>query len=185
MAKDRQYAAMMLDKLIQLDKSTQAAYYEMGRILQAFSRDQLYEILGYKSFRAMVDEELSFSYTTAQKYRITYQRFRELKYNKNEAIQLINDFGYTPMSKILPGMKDKLGKRAIRHRIEDIGEHNLNFLLHEAEYEEALTVFEEFGAVFSDLGRMNNAAETFMEVVRAAAKVALVDSSRKISRRVA
>lgn len=169
MAKDRQYAAMMLDKLVQLDKTTQAAYYEMGRILQAFYRDKLHDILGYPSFKAMVEEELSYSYTTATKYRQTYERFRELKYNKNEAIQLINEFGYTPMSKILPGMKEKLGKRAISTRIEQIDEYMMNFMLHGNDYDETLRVFESFGVQYSEHGRMNNASEVFLEIVRTAA----------------
>lgn len=174
MAKDRQYAAMMLDKLIALDKTTQSAYYEMGRILQSFYQDHLYDILGYPHFKALVEEELSYSYTTAHKYRKVYKRFRELKYNKNEAIQLINTFGYTQMSKVLPGMTNKLGKRAIRNRVEQIDEYFMNFMLHGDEYDEALAVFAEYGAQFSAEGRINNSSEVFMEIMRTAKKLTKV-----------
>jgi len=167
MNKDRKYAAMMLDKLIELDKTTQVAYYEMGRILSAIFHSRLFELLDYPSFKDMVEEELSYSYTTASKYRKVYEDFRRLKYNKNEAVQLMNEFGYTHMMKVLPSLKQKVGKRAIKTRVEGLGEHMLNLWLNDDEYDETMRVFREYGLDESPTGRLNNSSEVFMEIIRA------------------
>jgi hypothetical protein len=168
MAKDRKYATTMLDKLVQLDKETQTAYYEMGRILHSIRQDKLYDILGYESFAQLVKEELSYSLTTAIKYAATYQRFRGLKYNKNEAIQLINEFGFTHMAKILPTMKNKLSKRAVKKRVDDLDEFQLNFSLKGDDYTTVLGVFESHGLMYSDNGRMMNSSEVFLDIIREA-----------------
>lgn len=170
MDKSRQYAAMMLDKLKHLDSSTQLGYYEMGRILSAIYKDKLYDVLGYESFKHMVEEELSYSVTTAYKYRLTYERFRELGYNKNEALQLINDFGHTNMARVLPEITHKIGKRAIKARLDAMTEHYMNFKVQDVDYEWVLAVFTDFGAVYSEHGRMLNATEVFRNIVDTAAR---------------
>jgi hypothetical protein len=168
MVKDnRKYAAMMLDKLVELDKQTMSAYYEMGRILAVFKNDKLFDVLGYQTWSEMVEEELSYTATSASHYVKVYQDFRRLKYNKNEAIQLINEFGYTNMRKVLPTLKQKIGKRALKNRVDTWPEHQLNFTLDDQEYEETLNVMDMYGAVHST-HRIENSTEVFMSIVRQA-----------------
>jgi hypothetical protein len=167
MKKDRKYASVLLDKLIALDKTTQSSYYEMGRILQAIHRDKLYDVLGYTSLSNLVEEELSFTPTTAASYRHLYERFRVLKYNKNESIQLLNEFGFTAIGKVLPKIKTKVGKRAIKNKIDELDEHQVNFCLTNKEYFELCTALEAFGACKSELsGRYMNSSEALMQLIR-------------------
>jgi hypothetical protein len=176
--KGRQYASMMLDKLKGLDRTTQEAYYEMGRILHSMWHDKLWEDLEYPSLLALVEEELSFGYTTATKYRQVYQNFRRLKYNKNEAVQLLDEFGYTHMAKVLPDMRTKVGKRAIKTRIDNLGDHQLNFTVFDEDYKEVRQVFEQYGVTYSESGRMANASAVFMDIVEAAKKL-MMDVEKK------
>jgi hypothetical protein len=168
--KGRKYALMLLDKLKGLDRTTQEAYYEMGRILHSMWFNKLWEDLDYPSFPALIEEELSFGYTTASKYRKVYEDFRRLKYNKNEAVQLMDEFGYTHMSKVLAQLNTKVGKRAIKTRIDNLGDHQLNFTVFDEEYQEVKQVFEQYGVVYSPAGRMENASAVFMDIVRLAKK---------------
>ena len=168
MRKDKAYAGQLLDRLIELDQQTQSAYYEMGQLLSAIKNNKLYELLGYNSFKEIVEEELSFTDSTAARYANTYDHFRRLHYTKKEALDMIQMFGYTHMADILPTVNDKIGKRAIRTRIDKLGKHQVNFMLNDQQYDTFLQTFESLGAEYSESGRMVNSSEVFLALLKAA-----------------
>ena len=125
------YAKQMLDRLVAIDHATVEAYYEMGAILAAIEEGKLYDLLGYSSLKALIDEELSYTDSTAYRYKNTYKHFKRLKYTKNEALKLLREVGFTHMSDILPSMKENIGIRAIKNRIKKLDIHQINFQLND------------------------------------------------------
>jgi len=164
--KTREYAAKILDQLIALDKAVQAAYYDMGQLLHALYEGNLHEVLGYDSFTALVDEELVHKHNTVHTYRKMYKRFSELHYNRKDAIALLNEYGVTALSKVLPDMNTKLSMRGVKRRIDALDITQINFQLHDDELEEAHKALFKMGASQSDDGRFAGSSEAFMEMVR-------------------
>lgn len=166
------FAKELLDQLIQLDKTMGTAYYEMGRILASFKRDKLYDLIGYKSFGEMVDEELSFSPNTAQRHILAYEDFQRLHYTKAEALEIIHEFGWTTSNKILHKEKAKLSKKALRKKLDEM-DVQVNFVLSPADYDETYDLFVALGVEVSpETGRWKHSSEVFMSLVRSAAKTA-------------
>lgn len=162
------YAATLLDELVGIDREVTRGYYDMGRILHVFREDKLWNVLGYESWTAMVDEELSFSVSTACKYADTYKRFKELKYNQQEALDLIAEFSFTGCAKVLKDQKQKIGKRAMRNRLEEYPWHQLNFMLDTETYDKWDEVYFAFGGVYDENGHRENSREIFNTVLDAA-----------------
>lgn len=152
MAKRKQ-AEAMLDRLIELDYQTVEAYYDMGSIISSMQHGKIWEILEYNSMTHLVEEELTFTPTTAFKYATMYRHFRRLHYLKHEAIDLLKRFGLTHMCDVLPKMKDKIGVRAIKKRIDAIDELQINFTLHGDEVDELRQALRTMGARPSENGR--------------------------------
>jgi hypothetical protein len=167
MAKEntKQYAKKLLDRLVQLDHYTVEAYYEMGSIISSIQHGELYEVLGYDSMSELVEEELTYTPSTAFKYAGMYRHFRRLHYLKAEAIQLLHKFGLTHMCEILPNMNDKIGQRAIKARIDSIDAYQINFTLTGAQLKKAHQALENNGAMQTADGRWLNSSEAFMEMV--------------------
>ena len=163
---DKKYVSTLLDNLIALDQQTSRAYYEMGQLLHSFRTDKLYAIVGYESFAQLVEEELTFSVGTATSYIAMYAHFKRLKYTKNEALGLLQEFGYSHMSKVLGDVKQKLGARAIKTRIESLDLHQINFTLTAAELNEVHAALAALGAKQTEQGRYMNSTSAFMEMVR-------------------
>jgi hypothetical protein len=164
------YAEELLDRLVSIDLATVENYYEMGSILSAIKHGQLYLMLEYKSMNELIGCELSFTATTARKYAQMYDRFRELKYNKTEAVELLRRFGLTHMVKILPTLKQKVGVRTIQRKLAEIDEVQLNFTLTSEEVEEVHSVLRKYGARLSSNGaRWNDVSIAFLSAIRAAA----------------
>ena len=164
--KAKDYAAKLLDKLIQLDVQTTYAYYEMGQILHAFFEGKMYDALGYTSFTHLVEEELSFSTGTAHKYRRMFGEFRRLHYNKAEAIQLMHQFGITRLMDVLPDMSTKAGQRAINNKIKALDLHQLNFTLTTAEWNQCQCALLSSGAAVTENGRYQHSTQALMNKVR-------------------
>ena len=163
----RQHAVSLLDELIRLDKQTTNAYYEMGRILHALWSNELYEVLGYESFPHMVEEELTFSYGTAQRYAHTYRRLRELKYSKQEAMDLIEEHSYTRVARVVSKLPNKVGKRAFANRAAEDTYFQLNFQLKPEEYDEMAVALEAAGARYNeDRGRWEHSSEALINIIR-------------------
>jgi len=172
------YAKNLLDKLINLDMQTTGAYYSMGQILHSMFQSNLHEVLGYESFVHLVEEELSFSPSTAHGYRNMYARFRELNYNKIEALKLLNTFGITSLNRVLPKMKTKLGVRGVKTRIEEYDFHQINFTLTAKQLEEVHRALKKEGAEITDRGRVLHSTDALMAIVKEA-------NSRKTLKKVA
>jgi hypothetical protein len=164
------FARKMLDRLIELDYQTVEAYYEMGSIISSMVHGRLFEVIGYPSMASLIEEELTFSPTTGLKYSKMYRRFRQLKYSKAEAIELLREFGLTHMSAVLPDMKDKIGSRAIRNRIEALDDHQINFTLNGHDLRKVNAALKKMGGEQFDEGRWKNSSEAFMRMVRAILK---------------
>lgn len=163
----KQYAGELLDRLVHLDTETSGAFYEMGQILSAIVHGKLYDVLGYHSFTDMVECELSFTQSTAAKYLHTYRHFRRLHYTKAEALALIREFSFTRLAAYLPGLKQKVGKRAISNGIAKMLEENrqINFQLSGSDRELLIRVLEKFGAEKQD-GRLMHSSSALMELVK-------------------
>lgn len=162
---DRKYAEKLLDRLIELDYQTVEAYYDMGSIISSMQHGKLYEILEYGSMTELVEEELTYTPSTAFKYGQMYRHFRRLKYLKHEAVDLLKKFGLTHMCDVLPKMNDKIGQRAIKKRIDAIDDHQINFTLTSAELDKAHAALKKMGAMKADGGRWLNSSEAFMHMV--------------------
>ena len=116
----KQQAQFMLDQLKELDRLVHRAYFEMGRLLNAFKTHDLWKVLGYDSWKAMVEEELSCSVSTASRYSAVYGHLKRLKYNQKESLQLIEVLGLRSLSKLLPSMKVKMNLTTLRHKKETL-----------------------------------------------------------------
>ncbi len=162
-----QYAAELLDRLKEIDRGTVEAYYEMGRILAAISGQQLYELLGYTSMSAMIDEELSYSATTAAKYAATYQHLRRLKINKKDALKLMHQHGYTMLSRVLPKTKPlsdpRNCARVIKKAVDNAHKQckQVNFQMTENEWLLLIDALESYGAEW-DGKRLHHASEALL-----------------------
>jgi hypothetical protein len=66
-ANNEKYAAQLLDKLIELDYQTVEAYYDMGSIISSMQHGKLYEHLEYTSMTELVENELTYTPSTAFK----------------------------------------------------------------------------------------------------------------------
>jgi hypothetical protein len=165
-AKD--HATKLLDRLIDLDQTTMMAYYEMGQLLSSIEHGKLYDLLGYNSMKALVEEELSFTASTSQRYLHTYRRFRRLKYTKLEALNLINEISFTRMSEWLKTAKQKAGVRAILRQLEATSRHQINFSLTNEQYSDVADVLFDFGANIDDHGRLIGSTEAFVTAMKSA-----------------
>lgn len=161
----RKQAEKMLDRLIELDAQTMEAYYDMGSLISSMQHGQMHKILEYSSMTQLIEEELTYTPSTAFKYASMYRHFRRLHYLKHEAVSLLKEFGLTHMCDILPAMKDKLGVRAIRQRVAAIDEYQINFTLNSAELDACHRALTRMGAVQSDGGRYENSSAAFMAMV--------------------
>ncbi len=160
------YATGFLDKLVVLDKTTNAAYYEMGRLLSAISKNSLWDLMGYDSFPHMVNEELSFAPGTAHHYVNLYNNLRRLKYNKAESLNLLHEHSMTRLLDVLPPINAKLSSRALGKRIADLDSKQLNFMITSKELTEANRALTKLGATVSKTGRNEHMSEAFMTMVR-------------------
>ena len=165
--KTQAYANSMLDQLRQLDQFTQHAFYEMGRILNAFSRDRLYKIIGYDSLGALIEEELSFTPSTASAYIKLYKNCKRLQYSDKEAVKIINEFGMRHLNAILPKETQKIGTRAIANRIKALDEKQFTIWLHKKEYSEVEQALMKMGAIKEDSGRWKNSSDALLNMARA------------------
>jgi hypothetical protein len=162
---NRDYAAKLLDRLVELDYQTVEAYYDMGSIISSMQHGKLYETLGYDSMAHLVEEELTFGPSTASRYASMFRHFKRLHYLKPEAIELLKKFGLTHMADVLPKMNDKLGPRAIKNRIDALDQHQINFTLTRADVEKTKRALLKNGARQSKDGRWMNSSEAFMKMV--------------------
>lgn len=165
--KSKKYAEQLLDRLCELDSQTTAAYYDMGQILYSISQGKLFEVLGYPSMHALIEEELSYSFSTASKYLHTYRHFRRLKYNKTESLHMLRKFSFTHLAAVLPKINDKIGERAMQNRIDSLDVHQINFALSKSDYEECQRALHIMGAVDSESGdRLLHSSKAFMDMIR-------------------
>lgn len=164
----RQYAATLLDRLISLDDTLTAAYFELGQILSAIEHGKLWDVLEYQSFAHLVEEELSFTSGTAGKYLHTYRHFKRLKYTKAEAIDLIREFSFTRIAEYLPNATMKVGSRAVRTQIDKnlANKRQLNFTVNAKEYEIVQRALRSHGAGQSEGGRWEHSTEAFVACMR-------------------
>ncbi len=163
---NKSQAAAMLDRLVELDYQTVEAYYDMGSIISSMQHGKLYDILNYDSIAHLVEEELTYTSSTAYKYATMYRHFRRLHYLKPEAVELLKKFGLTHMCEVLPAMNDHLGVRAIKTRIDNIDANQINFTLNNNQLDQCHKALSKMGAVRSDTGRFVNSSEAFMDMVR-------------------
>jgi len=161
----RKYATSILDRLIALDKATMAAYYEMGQLLYAISEGALYDVLGYESLTHLIEEELTFSPSTAHRYRRMYAIFKCLHYNKAESLKLLREFGITHVFEVLSHSKAKLGTLAVKNRIAALNQRQVNFSLTDAEYEESERALCTLGAERVD-SHLLHSSEAYLIMVR-------------------
>lgn len=147
----------------------------MGQILSAISHGKLFDILGYDSMSGLVEEELSFSASQAQRYLHTFRHFKRLGYTKTEALELIGEFSFTHMSAYLPNAKDKVGKRAIKNAIDKQLEESkqINFQLNGKDPKLLVDVLRLHGAEPTESGRLMGSSEALMSLVRSNRRVKL------------
>lgn len=162
----KDFAAQLLDKLRQLDQESMRHFYEMGQMLHSFKVDKLYKLLGYDSFQAMIEEEMSFGVTTAHNYANTYKHFKRLGYTAKESHELLYEFGIRRMSQILPELKDKIGVRAMRNRVEN-SKQVISFWLDPAEHDEVMKALIAMGGEISETGySLQNSSASLLAMAR-------------------
>jgi hypothetical protein len=163
-------AKAMLDRLIELDYQTVEAYYDMGSLISSMQHGNIYDMLAYDSMTHLIEEELTFTASTAFKYANMYRHFRRLHYLKHEAVELLKKFGLTHMAEVLPKFNDKLGARAIKTRIDSLDQNQINFTLTNSQLDECHKALGKMGAMKSEGGRFINSSEAFMDMVKAVNK---------------
>jgi hypothetical protein len=156
-------AQKLLDRLMVLEEEVHGAFYEMGQILYAIYEGRLYDMLGYPSFKALLEEEMSCSSSQAVKYMHTYRYFKTLGYSRAEALDLIDRFSFTHMCKILPKLTKKVGIRAISNAVQKL-EKQINFQLSNEDKALLVEILKQFGAV-ENKGRLENSSEALMALV--------------------
>ena len=163
----KKYAAQLLDRLVELDQQVHGAFYEMGQILSAIAHGKLYDILGYDSMGQLIEEELSFSNSQGFRYLHTFRHFRRLGYNKTEALDLINEFSFSHMSRYLPNANQKVGKRAVGNAIAKQIEQaqQINFQLKKADLDLLRRVLISLGAEERE-GRLMHSSEALIALAR-------------------
>jgi len=161
----RQYAGELLDRLIELDATISAAYFDLGRILSAIEHSKLYDILDYSSLGHLIDEELSFTPATGFKYMRVFRKLRQLKYTKQEALSLFQDHSFTRVSDVLSTLTTKVGTRAMATRIAGLDQHQINFTLTESEYTELVSVLKSRGAIVEH-GRLQHSTDALLSLIR-------------------
>ncbi len=163
---DREYAARIIDNLIRLDLETTGLYFEMGRLLSSILHGKLWEPLEYTSFTHFVEEELSFSVTTAQKYARCYRDTRRLGYNKTESLALFKKYSYTAVAKYFQSAKAKAGQRAVGNAIakQKDAEHQINFSLPALQHKQLKQVLVMNGAEEKD-GRLMHSSEALCKAL--------------------
>ena len=161
----KEQARFMLDQLKELDRLVHRAYFEMGRLLNAFKTHKLWEVLGYNSWKAMVEEELSCSVSTAARYSQVYDNLKRLKYDQKESLQMIEVLGLRTLSKLLPSMQVKMSLTALRHKKEKLNRCIAFWVSPEDEalIEEVLT---HYGLRIEE-GRWMNSSEALLALVAA------------------
>lgn len=162
----KQYAQQLLDSLKELDRMMVRAYYEMGRILTSIADNNLYDLLGYDSLTAMIEEELTFAPTSGSSYMKLYRELRRLKYNKTESIKLLETFGMRHLLEVLPKLNTKVGARAIKNRVDELDRHQFTFWMHGDDYLEVLEALEKYGLYMKN-DRMMNSSEALAALARA------------------
>lgn len=162
----RKQATAMLDRLVELDFQTVEAYYDMGSLISSMQHGNLYEALEYESMGELIENELTYTPSTGFKYATMFRNFRRLHYLKSEAINLLKKFGLTHMCAVLPKMNDKIGERAIKKRIDQLDQNQINFTLNNRELEQCHQALASMGAVRSGDGRFHNSSCAFMDMVR-------------------
>ena len=160
------YATKMLRQLKELDYQTVEAYYDMGSIISSMQHGKLYEVLDYESMSELINEELTFSSGTGHNYAHMYRGFRRLHYTKVESIDLLKEFGLTHMRKVLGDIKTKIGKRAIKTRIDAIDERQINFTVNGKELKKVHKALFKLGAEQNASNhRFQNSSPAFMAMV--------------------
>lgn len=163
----KNYADKILDQLVELDLSTNAGYYEMGRLLSAISKNTLWDIIGYESLGQMISEELSFAPGTATHYITLYDNLRRLKYNKAESLKLIQKHSMTRLIEVLPKMGTKVSDRAVANRIAASEVNQLNFIVNNKELGEVQEALTRLGVTTEEKsGRRKHSSEAFMIMIR-------------------
>ena len=180
MAADKAYAGKLLNRLKELDYQTVEAYYDMGSIISSMQHGKLYDLLGYSSMGALVEEELTYTPSTSGKYAQMYRHFRRLHYLKHEALELLKKFGVTHMCDVLPSMTDKIGVRAIKNRIDAIDDHQINFTLTQKQLDQCHKALKKMGAEQSDEGRWLNSSEAFMHMVNNINAMNIEEEAKKL-----
>lgn len=144
----KEYAKQLLDKLKAIDVQTNRAMYEMGQILSAIDHGKLWKELGYTSTKNLIEEELSFSYSTGNRYLNTYRHLKRLRYKKEEAIKLIHDYSYSAIAQIIAKQKQKPGKRTLVKAVKQYRQNSqaISFILCKADRERLYILLEAFGA---------------------------------------
>lgn len=162
------HAKQLLDRAIELDKLTTGAFYEMGQLLSAIEHGKLWQLLEYRSFAHLVEEEFTFHVQTAYNYVNVYRGFRRLKYTKLEALALIRTYGVWKIMLYLREAKQKQSNRAVRKAIEAIAEkhRSVNFTLSKEDWDEVMDLMGDLGLERSPSGRALNSSETFLYMVR-------------------
>jgi len=163
----KDYADKTLDALIDLDKQTTAAYYDMGRLLVAIKDSKLYDLSGYDHFQDLVEEELSFTYTTANGYMRAFRNFQRLGYHRTEAINMITQFGLIHMTKILRDETHKIGVRAIKNRIAELDDNQMTFWMNDKQLAEVSRALRAMGAEFdSETHRWSGSSDALLDMAK-------------------
>lgn len=164
----KQYAAQVLDRLIELDAEVSGAFYEMGQLLSSLEHGKLWSLLDYTSFGHMVEEEMSFSPATAFKYLRAFRDFNRLGYSKSEALSMIQEHSFTRVADYLSSAQMKVGKRAVANAIKKGIENRrqINFTLNKDQYDLVERVLMQHGAEVSEHGRWLGSTEAFIDALK-------------------
>ena len=162
----KQQARFMLDQLKELDRLVHRAYFEMGRLLNAFKTHELWKVLGYTSWTQMVQEELSCSISSAAKYSNVYGHLKRLKYSQKESLQMIEVLGLRSLSKLLPSMKVKISLTQMQHKKESL-KRCIAFWVSPEQEAWLEDILVDYGMVIEN-GRWEHSSEALITLIESA-----------------
>lgn len=144
------------------DNQQVEAQFEIARLLSAIKRYKLYKP-HYDTFAMLVQCELDFAPSTADRYAALYQGFMTYRYSRAELLKLMRQLGWRRVTYCLVKNKKKMGYRAMKKFLEEevfSQDRQFNFNMRSDQsakkLEKALT---SFGLEFDKSGRRQHLTE--------------------------
>lgn len=163
---NKKLASQLIVKVRELNSRMAADQYELCRCLATLHSSQLHVDFGYANFEEFCHHELPFTYG----YSLSFIRFithtKRLKYNKTEAIEIIEHVGISKAKVILANLDAKISIS----KINKLYSKSSKFSFDITPTDEKLLTKKllKYGLDVNENGRRMNATSTMLKLIQAA-----------------